>query len=172
MTPIRLPYTSLPGISAGLLSEHYELYLGYIDRLGNVTAAMQEEGDPQLVNLLAGQAGFLRNAIRLHELYFENLTPAGGGRPTLPQTLLDTAWGLGIASTGWVIIGRDLRTGEPIILTMPNHKTGYVVDVNPLLVLDCYEHAYARDYGIDKAAYLQAFFSNVNWDAVARRDVQ
>src|SRR4051812_13241 len=39
----------------------------------------------------------------------------------------------------------------------------------PLLVLDMYEHAYAIDYGADHAAYIDAFFKNVAWDAVEAR---
>jgi len=39
----------------------------------------------------------------------------------------------------------------------------------PLLVLDMYEHAYAIDYGADHAAYIDAFFKNIAWDAVEAR---
>ena len=39
----------------------------------------------------------------------------------------------------------------------------------PLVVLDMYEHAYAIDYGADHAAYIDAFFKNLAWDAVEAR---
>ena len=34
------------------------------------------------------------------------------------------------------------------------------------MALDTYEHAYFMDYGSDRAAYIQAFFDNVNWGKV------
>jgi Fe-Mn family superoxide dismutase len=32
-----------------------------------------------------------------------------------------------------------------------------------------YEHAYAIDYGANAKAYIDAFFDNLNWDAVNQR---
>jgi superoxide dismutase len=39
----------------------------------------------------------------------------------------------------------------------------------PLLVLDMYEHSYHIDFGAAVARYIDAFFANVNWDAVNSR---
>lgn len=39
----------------------------------------------------------------------------------------------------------------------------------PLLVMDMYEHSYQMDYGAATARYIDAFFTNINWDAVAAR---
>jgi Fe-Mn family superoxide dismutase len=39
----------------------------------------------------------------------------------------------------------------------------------PLLVMDMYEHAYHIDYGAAAAKYIDAFFTNIQWDAVASR---
>jgi Fe-Mn family superoxide dismutase len=35
--------------------------------------------------------------------------------------------------------------------------------------MDMYEHAYAIDYGAAAAKYIDAFFQNINWDAVNAR---
>jgi superoxide dismutase, Fe-Mn family len=32
-----------------------------------------------------------------------------------------------------------------------------------------YEHAFAIDYGAAAARYIDAFFTNIQWDAVSRR---
>jgi Fe-Mn family superoxide dismutase len=42
-------------------------------------------------------------------------------------------------------------------------------DTSPVLVMDMYEHAYQMDYGAAAAKYIDAFFNNINWDAVAQR---
>ena len=39
----------------------------------------------------------------------------------------------------------------------------------PMLVLEMYEHAYQMDYGAAAAKYIDAFFNNIQWDAVAQR---
>jgi len=35
--------------------------------------------------------------------------------------------------------------------------------------MDMYEHAYQMDFGAAAAKYIDAFFSNINWDTVAQR---
>ena len=35
--------------------------------------------------------------------------------------------------------------------------------------MDMYEHAYQMDYGAAAAKYVDAFFTNIQWEAVARR---
>ena len=42
-------------------------------------------------------------------------------------------------------------------------------DTAPILVMDMYEHAYQMDYGSAAPKYIDAFFANIQWDAVARR---
>jgi superoxide dismutase len=39
----------------------------------------------------------------------------------------------------------------------------------PLLVMDMYDHAYAIDHGAAAPKYIDAFFQNINWDAVNGR---
>jgi superoxide dismutase len=45
----------------------------------------------------------------------------------------------------------------------------------PVLALDVYEHAYARDFGATpdgRKQYVEAFFDNVDWDHVNRQLAQ
>jgi Fe-Mn family superoxide dismutase len=35
--------------------------------------------------------------------------------------------------------------------------------------MDLYEHSYHMDFGAATARYIDAFFANINWDAVAGR---
>lgn len=176
--PIELPYDELPGLSRGLLSAHYDLYLSYISRLNeihrqaNVNALQEGFG----FSRLKVEEGFLRNAVRLHELYFENLTPGGAGDPY--DVIGDDEmyahwerrfWMLAMASTGWVIHADDLDTGRRFLFTMKDHAEGFVAGSWPLLVVDCYEHAYAIDYGTSKDDYVQAVIENIDWDAVRAR---
>jgi Fe-Mn family superoxide dismutase len=51
---------------------------------------------------------------------------------------------------------------------MADHATA-PANTTPLLVLDMYEHAFAIDYGAAAARYIDAYFANIQWDAVSRR---
>ena len=49
------------------------------------------------------------------------------------------------------------------------HHIGLPVHQEVILALDCWEHAFMIDYGTKKAAYLDAFISNIDWDTVNER---
>jgi Fe-Mn family superoxide dismutase len=50
------------------------------------------------------------------------------------------------------------------------HEVGNIAGFTPLLVMDVWEHAYLLDYKpSDRGKYIEAFFSNIAWDAVEER---
>ena len=50
------------------------------------------------------------------------------------------------------------------------HETGNVAGYTPILIMDVWEHAFIKDYApIDRPKYIEAFFSNIDWDAVSGR---
>jgi Fe-Mn family superoxide dismutase len=63
----------------------------------------------------------------------------------------------------------DLSTGRLINNGLDAHNVYTLTNTIPLLVLDVYEHAYYADYGPKRAPYMDAFFENINWDAVNKR---
>jgi Fe-Mn family superoxide dismutase len=74
-------------------------------------------------------------------------------------------------SVGWAIAwllpgGRLLNTWVDL------HDLHVLVGAMPLLVIDCYEHAYDIDQGVSKdgkEAYLEAVKANINWDVLEKR---
>ena len=175
--PVTLPYKSLPGFSEELISDHYDLYKGYLDRFNKLEpllALAVKKGDKWAVQRIAQEEGFLRNAGRLHELYFTNLAPGGKGDTAKVLGPAYKAWItkmalMGMGSHGWVILALDLEEKKPFLFTMKEHGQGYVNQSLPLLVLDMYEHAWMPKFRLNKAAYIDAFFKNVDWDIVHQR---
>jgi Fe-Mn family superoxide dismutase len=50
------------------------------------------------------------------------------------------------------------------------HESGNVAGFVPLVVMDVWEHAFLLDYKpADRPKYIEAFMSNVDWDAVDAR---
>jgi superoxide dismutase, Fe-Mn family len=50
------------------------------------------------------------------------------------------------------------------------HEIGNVSGFIPILIMDVWEHAFILDYApADRAKYIEAFFSNIDWQAVEGR---
>jgi Fe-Mn family superoxide dismutase len=188
-TPVPLPFDpkSLNGISEKLIQSHWENnYSGAVKALNTLRArlpaALSDSNTPPYVYTGLKREQLLRTgSVVLHEYYFANL--GGNGKPPAElRTRISAsfgtfdAWesefrkignGLG-GGSGWVVLGynRKLRLLENY--WMADHASA-PADTSPVLVMDMYEHAYQMDYGAAAAKYIDAFFNNINWDAVAQR---
>jgi Fe-Mn family superoxide dismutase len=50
------------------------------------------------------------------------------------------------------------------------HQIGQLVDLDIILALDMWEHSYLIDYvSSEKNKYIDAFFTNLNWETVSNR---
>jgi Fe-Mn family superoxide dismutase len=187
--PAALPFDArrLQGISEKLLQSHWENnYGGAVKALNTVrsrlTQALQDPGTPPYVyNGLKREQLLRTGSVVLHELYFANLGGDGKAGADVRSTLSTSfgsfdAWetefrrigqGLG-GGSGWVVLGYNNHLGLLENHWLADHATA-PAGVRPLLVMDMYEHAYQMDYGAAAPKYIDAFFSNIQWDAVAAR---
>lgn len=179
----------LNGISNKTLEMHLALYAGYVkntnllnQRLREITANGQS-GAPEYGELKR-RLGFEYNGMRLHELYFENLTTQDSqlhNRSRLARVLVRSfgsikAWKEDFAKlgtlrgVGWVVLFQDPHTGALSNHWITLHEDGNVAGFVPLLVLDVWEHAWLLDYApTERNKYIEAFLSNVDWSVVNRR---
>jgi Fe-Mn family superoxide dismutase len=71
---------------------------------------------------------------------------------------------------GWAIAYQDPSTNRLSNHWITLHEEGHIAGYRPILVMDVWEHAYLLDYQpADKAKYIEAFFSNIDWSTVDRR---
>jgi Fe-Mn family superoxide dismutase len=70
---------------------------------------------------------------------------------------------------GWVVLYQDDTNGWLFNQWISEHDGGHPAGCRPILIMDVFEHAYMLDYGLKKADYIEAFFKNINWDAVEVR---
>lgn len=178
----------LPGFSDQLLKNHFALYQGYvknINALREELRALGEQGKAGAPSYaeLTRRFGWEFNGMRLHELYFGNMSKAGIPLPassSLTQNLL-RVWGSyeswekdfravgAMRGIGWAILYRDSEHGELFNIWVNEHDAGHLAGATPLLVLDVFEHAYMLDYGLKKADYIEAFFRAIDWGEVGGR---
>jgi Fe-Mn family superoxide dismutase len=185
--PVPLPFASgkLTGLSEKMIVSHHDNnYAGAIKNLNKVEeqlAAIGKETPGFLVAGLKERELTFTNSMILHEQYFGNLGGDGKAGGAIQQKLTASygsfgKWeehfrvlGLSLGGgSGWAIVDYSLLAGDVRTYWAGNH-TQTLAGGLPLLVMDMYEHAYAIDYGAAAAKYVDAFFQNVNWDAVNGR---
>jgi Fe-Mn family superoxide dismutase len=116
-----------------------------------------------------------------HSLFWEIMSPDGGGDPTGPLAdAIERAFGgvdalkeqvndAGVKrfGSGWTWLVRD---GDELAVTStPNQDSPLMEGKTPILGIDVWEHAYYLKYQNRRPDYLKAWWSVVNWDEVARR---
>jgi Fe-Mn family superoxide dismutase len=169
----------LRNIPDPLVDVHLKLYEGYVKNTNLLTKRLKEAevGSPEWSEM-ARRIGFEVNGMRLHELYFDNLSP----HPSSPSAEISegmagawdsfTEWekefrAMGqIRGVGWVILYRDPVAGRLSNHWITLHEEGHPAGFTPLLVMDVWEHAYS---GMDRSRYIDAFFENVDWSRVEER---
>lgn len=173
----------LPGLSDTLLTNHFTLYEGYVKNTNALMSLLEtkELGTPEYAELKR-RFGWEWNGMRLHELYFENMTKESKelSAGTLKEKI-EALYGsfdnwkkqfIGVGAMrgiGWVILYQDPVNGALINAWINEHDFGHLSGCTPLLVMDVFEHAYMTDYGIKKADYLETFFRSIDWSIVEKR---
>src|SRR5579863_1719073 len=121
----------------------------------------------------------------LHEHYFGNLKSAGGGNPTAASPFLQRVqdsfgsfetWKRDFISVGkmrgvgWAVCYEDPSSGRLSNHWITSHEIGHIAGYKPLVVMDMWEHAFLLDYKpAEKEKYIDAFFSNVDWQSIEKR---
>merc|ERR1712169_164296 len=120
-----------------------------------------------------------------HSLFWENLAPNGKGGGGAPEGKLLTAieedFGsfdnlkkqantalAGIQGSGWAWLVKDKTSGTLGLVTRMGQDpvTG---NLEPLMGIDAWEHAYYLQYQNRKAEYFSAIWDVINWGTVAKR---
>lgn len=187
LKPLPFDPAKLDGLSERLLRSHWENnYGGSVKALANVKArlaqaAADKDLPPYVYNDLKREHLVRTGSVVLHELYFENLGGSGQAGNAERQTIAQAfgtfeAWeaefrrigaGLG-GGSGWVVLGFNQHTRQLENYWMADHAHAPAATA-PILVMDMYEHSYQMDFGAAAAKYIDAFFNNIQWEAVAAR---
>jgi Fe-Mn family superoxide dismutase len=173
----------LEGISRQAVEAHYRLYQGYVAKRNEILAKLRD-ADLAAANqtysefrALKVELTFAIGGIKNHELYFEHLGGVGG-EPKGPFGDLVArdfgsvdAWkadlkATGLAARGWAWTAWDWDEGRLFNYVGDAQNTFPVWNATPLVALDVYEHAYFLDFETDRAAYIDVFFNNLDYDVV------
>jgi superoxide dismutase, Fe-Mn family len=165
----------LEGISRLTVLAHYKLYEGYVQKRNAILA--QLAGADADLRALKVDLSFAIGGIKNHELYFEHLGGQGGNPAGPIRRLIARDFGSaeawradlkasGMGGRGWAWTAYDWDEGRLFNYVGDAQNTFPVWNATPLVALDVYEHAYVLDFQNDRAAYIDAFFANLDWGAV------
>ncbi len=180
-----------PHIDAETMTLHHDKHhQAYVDK---VNAALEgtdladkpiEEVIRDLDSVPADKRGPVRNnggGHLNHTMFWESMSPDGGGEPSgeLGEAITAAfgsfesfkeqfeAAGVGQFGSGWAWLVLD--GGELKITSTANQDNPVSSGQTPLVGNDVWEHAYYVTYRNRRPDYLKAWWNVVNWDVVAER---
>ena len=189
-SPKKWDLFGLQGISDATLEMHFTLYEGYvkntntlIEKTGELRGRGAASGADASYAELVRRMGWEFNGMRLHEYYFDNLTKnaqePGNGHL---YNLLGESYGDfeswkkdffavgGMRGVGWAIAYYDTFAQQIVNVWVEDHQNGNLAGYVPIVVMDCWEHAFIKDYKpSERGKYIEAFYSNLNWQACEQR---
>lgn len=185
---LQYDYGSLePHISGKIMELHHDKHhSAYVEGANKALDSLDEARDKEdftRLSALEKALAFNLSGHVLHSLFWQNLTPKGGGEPegelaraikrdfgsfsTFKKQMKEVAgtiMGSGWAALVWEPLGKRLLTTQ-IYDHQSNSSQGGV----PLMVLDAWEHAFYLQYQNRKTEFFDAIWSVWDWEDVAVR---
>ncbi|WP_449277321.1 superoxide dismutase [Leucobacter sp. GX24907] len=176
-----------PHISGKIMELHHDKHhQAYVTGANNALeqlAAARENDDLANVNKLEKDLAFHLGGHTNHTVFWNNLSPEGGGEPEgeLAAAITEqfgsfakfqahfAAVANGIQGSGWSVLAWDAVGQRLSIFQLFDQQGNVPLGLTPLLMLDMWEHAFYLDYLNVKADYVKAFWNIANWQDVAQR---
>lgn len=180
-----------PHIDARTMEIHHSKHhAGYTNNLNAAIAGTDLEG--KSIESILSTLDMTNMAVRNngggfynHCLYWDVMSPNGGGKPTgdLAAAIDADLGGFdafkdSFAKAGATRFGSGwawlcVNNGKLEVCSSPNQDNPLMPGVGcggtPILGMDVWEHAYYLNYQNRRPDYINAFFEVINWDEVAKR---
>jgi Fe-Mn family superoxide dismutase len=196
LPPLPYSYDALePHIDAKTMEIHYTKH--HQTYTNNLNAAIekcsqdvQNKDITEILSDLGSVPNDLRAAINFngggfdnHRIFWNNLTPNGGGEPQGPiAEAINNSFGsfsafkekfttstVGIQGSGWGWLVFDSKSNKVDYKSMPNQTSPRTENLIPLLGCDVWEHAYYLKYQNKRPDYVNAWWNLINWEDVNNR---
>ena len=180
-----------PFIDARTVEIHYSKHHAtYTQKLNELTQGYESFFENKTIESILSDVGSIPEAIRQgvinqgggfanHNLYWESLSPNGGGEPDgklaiaiteyfgsfadLKKQLMDAAISQFGSGWSWLVLTADKKLK---VVKSLNQNSPFSENQTPLLTIDVWEHAYYLGYQNRRAEYAEKIFEVLNWDEV------
>ena len=191
LAPLPYAFNALePHIDARTMEIHHgKHHAAYTNNLNAAIAGTPNEGKTiEELLQVAGSSPAIRNnggGYFNHNLFWNTMSPNGGGQPNGNlATAINTAFGsfdefkkqFAAAATtrfgsGWAWLG--VKPDGSLCVCSTANQDNPLMDIaeckcQPILGLDVWEHAYYLNYQNHRPDYINAWWSVVDWSAVAK----
>jgi superoxide dismutase, Fe-Mn family len=164
-------------------SKHHQTYVNAANDALDKLAAVRESGDYGPIVGLEKTLAFNLGGHVNHSIFWRNLSPDGGDRPTdeLAAAVDEffgsfdafqahfTATATTIQGSGWAILSWDILGRRLLIHQLYDQQANLPAAQIPLVMLDMWEHAFYLQYKNVKPDYVKAWWNVVNWADAAER---
>jgi superoxide dismutase, Fe-Mn family len=185
--PLPFAYDALaPVIDARTVELHYNFHhkpaVAAANKAEEALAKARDSNDFALVKYYEKELAFQLSSHILHTIYWTSISGKGGEpRGDLAKAIARDfgsyakfkaqliAATVGVEASGWGVVGYHPITGKLMILQCENHQKLTAWGIQPILILDVFEHAYYLQYQNRRNEYVNQLFGIINWDNAARR---
>ncbi len=189
LPPLRYAYDALePYYDAQTLelhhSKHHQGYVNGLNAAMEKLMAASRAGDWGQIKAIEREIAFHGAGHALHSIFWTNLKPGGGGRPSGElAAAIDKYFGSfevfdgqmqaatnAVEGSGWGVLAADPVSCGLAILQVEKHQNQLLPGWAPIFVIDVWEHAYYLKYQNRRVEFTKAVMEHlVNWDDVAAR---
>jgi Fe-Mn family superoxide dismutase len=164
-------------------SKHHAAYVAGANTTHEKLEEARSKGEFPTINQLEKNLAFHTSGHVLHTLFWKNLTPKGGDKPTgALATAIEKDFGNfeafskqlseatnTVQGSGWGALAYEPLAKKLVIQQIYDHQGNIAIGSVPLLVIDAWEHAFYLQYKNVRADFVKAIWNIINWQDVADR---
>lgn len=188
LPPLPYKYDELePYIDAETMQLHHDKHhAGYVKGLNSaldgLDAVRQGTRDASDVKALSRDLAFNGSGHFLHTIFWNCMSPSGGGKPSgrIAEMIERDFGGYAncskqfqaaasqVEASGWGLLVLEPLSRKLWTMQAEKHQNLTAWGVVPLIAIDVWEHAYYLKYQNRRGEYVGAFMNTINWDFVNR----
>jgi superoxide dismutase, Fe-Mn family len=167
--------------------KHHQAYVNAANTIIEKMAKARKENSELDMKAISKELSFNVGGIQLHNLFWQNMAPAGKGGGGEPADILADAvkdefgsfsrlkkeFSQAAAScegSGWAALTYCNQSHRLMIDQIEKHNVNFPPGCqSAILVLDLWEHAYYLDYKNERPKFIEAFWNIINWNVVKQR---
>ncbi|MDR1448217.1 MAG: superoxide dismutase [Candidatus Ancillula sp.] len=182
-------YSALEPYISGFVMElhHDKHHSSYVNGANLATEKLEEvhndeNSDPNRLNLITKDFTFNFAGHVNHSKFWLCMAPTGQvAHGQLKDALIDqygsveefqrefSSLAAGVQGSGWAVLVWDELLRKLRILQLLDHQSNLALNLQPLLLLDVWEHAYYLDYKNQRPDYIKSWWNIVNWEYANNR---
>ena len=163
--------------------KHHLAYVNGLNAALQKLEAARTAVDHAMVKHLSREIGFHGGGHLLHAIFWTNMKPGGGGKPSgALAAAIDRSFGSfdafdkhlraatnAVEGSGWGVVAAS-PAGDLVVLQVEKHQNQVLPGWAPILVIDVWEHAYYLKYQNRRPEWVDAMMNHlVNWPDVEQR---